>query len=108
MKTRNGILFQSIAMYSPQSKAKHEKIYSGLKKKFSTVKKGEDYRAHSGKVHSISWNSTGNRIASCSSDKTVSVFDFDGTKLSRSPTCLRGGKRNLIANKRSLSAFVLL
>jgi len=77
-------------MYSPETKAKHEKQYAALKKKFTTVKKGDDYRAHSGKVHSISWNSTGSRISSCSSDKSVAVFEFDGTKLSRSPIVLRG------------------
>lgn len=76
-------------MYPPEVRAQNEKLYVNLKKKFVGVKKGDDYRSHSGKVHSISWNCTGTKIASCSSDKSVSVFEFDGTRLSRTPVSLR-------------------
>lgn len=58
--------------YSESSVNKYVKLQESLKN--STVR---SFVGHNSKIHSVSWNLDGRRLASGSTDKTVAIFTFE-------------------------------
>lgn len=52
-----------------------------LQNYFNTNNKTRDYAAHTSKVHSVGWSCDGRRLASCSFDKSVTIFSLDKDRL---------------------------
>lgn len=53
---------------------------------FKTNNKIKEQKAHTSKVHSVSWNCSGSRLASGSFDKTVAIFTLDRDRLNKENT----------------------
>eukprot|EP00118_Oscarella_pearsei_P000329 m.4713 g.4713 ORF g.4713 m.4713 type:complete len:333 (+) comp11150_c0_seq1:12-1010(+) len=72
-------LFSSY-LFPPQQRNKE---LLDLKQFFKKNGKIKDFQAHESKAHSVDWNSDGRKVASGSTDKTVSVFSLDKYGLTR-------------------------
>ncbi|XP_065890171.1 THO complex subunit 3-like [Dysidea avara] len=57
-----------------------------LRSYFEANKRKKDFIAHQSKVHSVDWSCDGQKLASGSYDKTVSVFTLDKDRLSKDST----------------------
>ena len=55
-------------------------------KHFQSHGRTKDFVGHSSKVHSVGWNCTGRHLASCSFDKTVSIFTLEKDRLTKDCT----------------------
>ncbi|XP_062507722.1 THO complex subunit 3-like [Corticium candelabrum] len=63
--------------------SKHSHFLAETKLYFQKNNKTRDFQAHESKAHSVGWSCDGRKLASGSTDKTVSVFSLDKHNLSR-------------------------
>lgn len=60
-----------------------------MQKHFQSHGRTKDFSGHSQKVHSVGWSSSGRHLASCSFDKTVSIYSLEKDRLTK--TCTMKG-----------------
>ncbi|XP_047135623.1 THO complex subunit 3 isoform X1 [Hydra vulgaris] len=60
--------------------------YKDMQKHFQNYGRTKEFSGHSAKVHSVGWNCNGRYLASCSFDKTVSIYTLDKDRLHLSTT----------------------
>jgi len=63
--------------------------YKQMNRYFQSHSRTKEFIGHSSKVHSVGWNCNGKYLASCSFDKTVTLYTLDKDRLVKG-TCCKG------------------
>jgi THO complex subunit 3 len=63
--------------------AKYSQYLADTKQHFQKNSTIKDFQAHESKAHSVGWSCDGRKLASGSTDKTVSVFSLEKFNLTR-------------------------
>merc|ERR1711931_279508 len=60
--------------------------YKQITKHFQGHGRTKEFVGHTSKVHSVGWNCSGRLLASCSFDKTVSIFTLEKDRIAKECT----------------------
>ena len=86
-----------VANFPPTSDIKStEDYYKSITKHFQGHNRTKEFIGHTSKVHSVGWNCSGRLLASCSFDKTVSIFTLDKDRLTKECT-MKGHSDRLVS-----------
>lgn len=64
----------------------NDAYFDKMTKYFKSHGKTKEFIGHSQKIHSVGWNSTGRQLASCSFDKTLTLYTLENDRLVKEST----------------------